>query len=205
MSSERQIEANRLNAQRSTGPRSPNGKARVASNALKHGLTGKQIVLPNENAEEFEAFRITLWTDLAPQGALEEELAGKIVADAWRLRRVPILEAALHARDLQEHIVEKTRQAFNPVPASLAWENGPKLDEETLKLNQPALRVAHALEKHLGGFVSLWRHEEVLTRSMLRMLHELQRLQAMRAGKPVVAPAVLDVNINYDSPENCES
>jgi hypothetical protein len=40
---------------------------------------------------------------------------------------------------------------------------------------------------------------------MLRTLHELQRLQAMRAGEPVVAPAVLDVNINYDSPENCES
>jgi hypothetical protein len=68
-----------------------------------------------------------------------------------------------------------------------------------------ALRVAYALEKHQGVFVSLWRHEEVLTRTMLKMLHELQRLQAMRAGEPVVPPAVLDVNINHDSPENCAS
>jgi hypothetical protein len=199
MSSERQIEANQLNAQRSTGPRSPDGKARVASNALKHGLTGKRVVLPNENAEEFEAFRIALWNDLDPQGALEESLAENIVANAWRLKRVPILEAALYARNLQERIVKQIESAY--------FSDGqrPKLNEEKLKLEQPALRVTYALEKHAAGFASLWRHEEVLARSMLRMLHELQRLQAMRAGEPVVAPAVLDVNINYDSPENCES
>jgi hypothetical protein len=51
MSSDRQIEANRQNAQRSTGLRNADGKARVASNALKHGLTGKQMVLSNENPE----------------------------------------------------------------------------------------------------------------------------------------------------------
>ena len=204
MSSERQIEANRLNAQRSTGPRSPDGKARVASNALKHGLTGKQIVLPNENAEEFEAFRIALWYDLAPQSSLEEELAGKIVADTWRLRRVPILEAALHARDRQDLIIEELTKASEFFAVSLDRPSR-RLVRETRKLNQPALSVAHALEEHLGGFVSLWRHEEVLSRSILRMLHELQRLQAMRAGEPVVAPAVLDVNISYDGPESRES
>jgi hypothetical protein len=59
--------------------------------------------------------------------------------------------------------------------------------------------------EHAAGFASLWRHEEVLARSMLRTLHELQRLHAMRAGEPVVAPAVLDVNISYDGPESRES
>jgi hypothetical protein len=49
-------EQNRINAQLSTGPRTPDGKARVASNALKHGLTGKRIVLRNENLEEFDDF-----------------------------------------------------------------------------------------------------------------------------------------------------
>jgi hypothetical protein len=49
VSSELQIEANKLNAQRSTGPRTPEGKQRVASNALKHGLTGKQIVSQRES------------------------------------------------------------------------------------------------------------------------------------------------------------
>ena len=74
-------------------------RARVASNALKHGLTGKQIVLPGEDPAEFDSFRSDLIVDLAPQGALEEILAEKIVADVWRLRRVPQLEAAFYWRE----------------------------------------------------------------------------------------------------------
>jgi len=54
MSNDQQIAANRLNAQRSTGPRTPAGKTRVSSNALKHGLTGREVVLPNENPDDFE-------------------------------------------------------------------------------------------------------------------------------------------------------
>jgi hypothetical protein len=61
---------------------------------MKHGLTGKQMVLPGEDPAEFDAYRSDLIIDLAPQGALEEILAEKIVADAWRLRRIPQLEAA---------------------------------------------------------------------------------------------------------------
>src|SRR5258708_2416955 len=95
VSSERQIEANRLNAQRSTGPSTPEGKQRVASNALKHGLTAKQMVLPNENPEDYDEFRSAMWNDLNPHGATEEVLADKIVNDAWRLRRVPGFEVAL--------------------------------------------------------------------------------------------------------------
>lgn len=95
MASERQIAANRLNALRSSGPRSAEGKARVASNALKHGLTGKQVVLPGEDPAEFDAFRSDLIADRAPQGALEEIFAEKIVADAWRFRRALQLVAAL--------------------------------------------------------------------------------------------------------------
>ena len=57
MVSDRQMEANKQNAQRSTGPCTADGKARVALNALKHGLTGKQIVLPDEDPEDFDAFK----------------------------------------------------------------------------------------------------------------------------------------------------
>ena len=98
MSNDRQVKSNKQNAQQSTGPCTADGKARVASNALKHGLTGKQIVLPNENSEDFDAFKVGLASDLNPQGELEEVLVEKIAADFWRLRRVPVLEAALHRR-----------------------------------------------------------------------------------------------------------
>jgi hypothetical protein len=94
VSSERQIESNKLNARLSTGPRTIAGKQKIATNALKHGLTGKQIVLPDENPDDFDEFSSTLWQDLDPQGTLEELLVEKIVADAWRLRRFPRLEAA---------------------------------------------------------------------------------------------------------------
>ena len=77
-------------------------KERVASNALKHGLTGKQVVLPGEDPAEFDAFRSGLIAELAPQGALEEILAEKVVADAWRLRRVSQMEAALYWREKRQ-------------------------------------------------------------------------------------------------------
>jgi hypothetical protein len=96
MSTRKQMEANRRNAQRSTGPRTADGKARVASNALTHGLTAKQIILRNENPRDFEAFRISLMNDLNLKGALQEVLGERIVIDSWRLRRVPVLEAALY-------------------------------------------------------------------------------------------------------------
>src|ERR1700756_1913725 len=91
MSSDRQIEANRRNAQRSTGPRTAHGKSRVAFNAVKHGLTGREAVLPHENSGQFDAFCKAVLNDLEPQGALEAVLVEKIVVDLWRLRRIPSL------------------------------------------------------------------------------------------------------------------
>ena len=57
MSTESQQTANETNAQKSTGPKSVEGKAKSAMNALKHGLKSKQIILPNENPLEFDQLR----------------------------------------------------------------------------------------------------------------------------------------------------
>jgi len=219
MTSQRQIEANRLNAQGSTGPRTPDGKERVASNALKHGLTGKRVVLPNENPEEFDTFRSALWEELAPRGALEEVLAEEIVADVWRLRRVPILEATVHARDEPELIVQAMireiaqikaaaedpdsdlllrmqKRELTPAERKALDKAQANLKEAQAKLDEPTLRVTRVLERHADELERLWRRGEALRRSMFRTLHELQRLQALRAGEPVTAPAVLDVDVN---------
>ena len=64
--SESQLEANRLNAQRSTGPRTAEGKARSSQNAVRHGLTAKCPVLPGEDPAEFAAFSEALFEDLTP-------------------------------------------------------------------------------------------------------------------------------------------
>ena len=84
MASDKQIEANRRNAQKSTGPRTVEGKAKAAGNAIKHGLLSRRIVLDCEDAEEFEAFRAAMVGDLRPAGAVEDLLADHAVASAWR-------------------------------------------------------------------------------------------------------------------------
>ena len=70
--SDAQIQANRLNAQLSTGPRTPEGKKRSSLNALRHGLSGQIVVLPNEDMQAYLAFGQRMLLDLAPQGELEK-------------------------------------------------------------------------------------------------------------------------------------
>jgi hypothetical protein len=217
MSSELRTEANRKNAQLSTGPRTADGKARVASNALKHGLTGKQVVLPNENPEDFDAYRIGLLNNLNPSGELEGTLVERIVIDAWRLRRVALLESALYRRGHQESIIahqEKEVSRYEYTMKSrlieteldeIRVEDGncqahadasAKLTESRSKLHDPSVEMTMVFEKYAETFANLSRHEAGLFRSFSRNLHELQRLQAIRAGERVAAPAVVDVDVN---------
>jgi hypothetical protein len=93
-------EASRRNGARSRGPVTPEGKARAARNALKHGLRAhKYVVLPDEDAAEFAALETALIDELAPQGVLQSLLAQRIARAAWRLDRADRLEAeVLEAR-----------------------------------------------------------------------------------------------------------
>ena len=90
-----QIEANRRNAQHSTGPRTPEGKAASSANATKFGLFATHLyVRPNE-AEAYEAMRGTLLNNLRPHGAFEESLALRIINANWRMQRCDQAEAAI--------------------------------------------------------------------------------------------------------------
>ena len=88
MSTIAQILANRQNAQKSTGPKSAEGKAVVAKNAVKHGLFAIETVIKGENMEDFELFREKIVEELDPQGAVETMLAERIVSLGWRLKRI---------------------------------------------------------------------------------------------------------------------
>ncbi len=87
MSSQARVAANRRNAAKSTGPRTTEGKAVVAQNAVKHGLWARQAVLRNEDPQEFELHRTRMLQKLAPDGPEEEAMAERIVALWWRLKR----------------------------------------------------------------------------------------------------------------------
>ena len=91
-------EASRKNGAKSRGPRTEEGKARSAQNALKHGMrAAKHVVLPDEDAAEFAALEAALLEELAPTGALQAMLARRIAVAAWHLARADRLEADLFA------------------------------------------------------------------------------------------------------------
>jgi hypothetical protein len=92
MISQRKIEANRRNSQKSTGPRTDEGKDKVKFNALKHGLTAATIVLPHEDAAAYE-HRLESWTrELNVPGELGEYLAERAVKISWQLDRADSYE-----------------------------------------------------------------------------------------------------------------
>lgn len=221
MSTDRQIEANRSNARKSTGPRTAEGKARVAENALKHGLVGRHIVLPNENPRRYNAFRAGIFAALQPEGDLESLLADTIVADAWRLRRIPMLEAAVHRRSHYERPVRQAQEVLDevraveksailasfskiPKPAEYRVEaekilREVKEENDELFMLDPVLDASRVLESSVAVFANLWRHERALSAGLHRALHELQRLQAIRRGEIVPAPGVLDLELHADA------
>ncbi len=104
MATEAQILANRSNAQKSTGPRTAEGKAIVAQNAVKHGLCGTETVVTGEDLGEFEFYRERMLAELDPAGEVQATLAERIVSLSWRLKRAERLQAAafdsLYARQI---------------------------------------------------------------------------------------------------------
>jgi hypothetical protein len=87
-------EINRRNAQKSTGPKTPEGKARSRFNAVKHGMAAKTLVLPGEDPEVFQE-RIEAWTaDLQPENDVEQYLVDRAAAVSWQLDRVDRADTA---------------------------------------------------------------------------------------------------------------
>jgi hypothetical protein len=93
MASPAQIIANQANAQHSTGPRTPEGKASVSHNALRHGLTAQHLVIRPEQQEEFNSLQDSLRDELDPQGAIEIITFHDLLHAAWNLHRFRCLEA----------------------------------------------------------------------------------------------------------------
>ena len=100
MASDKQIQANRLNAQKSTGPQSPEGKQRVAQNRTKHGLAGGHVVLPGEDQSAFDDLLATLIDNWQPHSETEAFLVDTMAFNQWRLIRIGRME---HASFLRKH------------------------------------------------------------------------------------------------------
>ncbi|HML74975.1 MAG TPA: hypothetical protein PKB02_10830 [Anaerohalosphaeraceae bacterium] len=93
MLSEKQLIANRNNCLKSTGPRTAEGKAAVAQNAMRHGLRSGRIIIRGESLDQYEQFRNDVLAQLAPEGPIEARLAGRIADCLWRLERAGRIES----------------------------------------------------------------------------------------------------------------
>jgi hypothetical protein len=87
--------ANAANAQLSTGPRTPEGKARSSQNARKHGLTAADLVIGPEDRAEFDEMLAEFREEIEPKGPLEHTLFDQLVSAAWNLRRIRRMETEL--------------------------------------------------------------------------------------------------------------
>ncbi len=219
MASEKQVRANRRNALKSTGPKTPEGKATVSLNATRHGLLSKEILLPVEDEDAFVELAERLRQELRPVGELEALLVDRIVAAQWRLRHLGRVETGVLAYELYGELKERARQEANnhedtDIDRLLRDTSGTVIADE--QKHREALSKAEEMEAKQGAetatlgrtfirdaeeanaFSKLSRYETAIERSLYRALHELlQRLQATRrAGGSVPPPAAVDVDVS---------
>ena len=160
MATDKQIAANRLNAQKSTGPKTPEGRAAVRLNGVKHGLFAQTLVLPGESESDFTSLLESYEAEHAPATPTEESLVLQAAMAMWRLRRLYHAEAAFLAR-------ERKSQA--------EWHSKTKFDDHTL--------TGMAISSNQNTVSTFRRQEASLERTYYRALRELERLRARRPAK----------------------
>jgi hypothetical protein len=116
MTSFRQIEANRRNACKSTGPITEEGKQRSRCNAVRHGLTAETVIGALEDAEDYKAFEAAIIADYDAQSAVERELVLRLASLLWRLRRATTMETGLF--DIQADYLREFRHGRQTLPES---------------------------------------------------------------------------------------
>jgi hypothetical protein len=177
MSTQKQINANRQNAKKSTGPKTERGKAAVSQNAVKHGIFAESVI-KGENVADYEAFHDEMLAEFAPVGAVESALAERIVSLWWRLKR---------AERMQNQAIDEMieHQIDNPLSKSIRMIN---LHAKGVKMGDPRYLINHL---QLGRIATYdWSNYKVLDRMMLyerriensviKLMKELKRFQVIR-------------------------
>lgn len=169
MTTAAQFEANRQNAQASTGPRTEAGKARSSQNATKLGLfSTRNCVLPKDR-EEYNELSQALWDRLNPHDSLEGAFAIEVIRATWRLRRCACVEADLgdHASSQEQEHVDK---------------QAPRLPVHDVMMNPSSAPVQTAVDRARAQALS----------SLRRSLAELRRLQTERQLRNETIPAQIE-------------
>ena len=174
--SPKQLEANRENAKLG-GVKTEEGKEISKYNALKHGILSREVLLEGEDEGSLIELGKRIRAEIKPSGEVELVLTDRIISNIWRLRRLLEVERA---------VMEWKREE------AIAWKyNFDKGEEHGMKQATKETLVNEDIEK-------LIRYETTLERSIYKALHELQRMQATRAGEKLPAPVAVDIDISQD-------
>jgi hypothetical protein len=157
-----QYAANRLNAEKSHGPTSPQGKARSKMNALRHGLTARVVVLPSEDMDAYNAFSKEIVDSLDAQTPVERQFAQTVADNQWRINRIRSIEDGM----LGMGHFEAAGDFDCP---------GPEIHS--------AMTAARAFRDDSKSFVNLSIYEQRLHRSMKESLRQLKELQTERRDR----------------------
>ena len=197
MTSFRQIEANRRNAQLSTGPVTDDGKRKSRQNAVRHGLTAETVIDALEDADDYAAFEMAVTADYDAQSAVEREIVLRLASLLWRLRRATTIESGLFKiqakqllqfrqrrsshRDRQKLINEMYRNAvaeddLRPDQDDLADDSSPPPEavaDQTDNLTHSYIRLSNLPTYPLDR---LSRYEATLWRQACQILFTLRCL-----------------------------
>ncbi len=150
------------NPNQSTGPRTEQGKQRCALNALRHGLTGRTVVMPYEDMDQYHTFCRRLFQTLAPETPLEEQYAQTFCDTQWRLNRARSLEDAMLSLGHSEEAGE--------------------IETEHVQVHA-VLTAARVFRDDNKSFLNLSLYEQRLQRTLEKSLRELKALQAERKAQ----------------------
>ncbi len=163
MLSDKQLAANRANAQLSTGPKSEEGKRRSSLNARRHNLTGQVTAMTDRRSHRpRRVLRTGMIKAMAPEGALELQLAQRIATDSWRLNRSSAIEDNIFALGLTDHAGD--------------------IDVDHPELHA-ALTAARTFTREAKSIELLTLYEQRINRSLQKNLALLQQLQATRKAE----------------------
>jgi len=191
--STRQLEANRRNAAKSTGPKTQAGKASSSRNACTHGFTATTVVLSTEDGSLFEQLRQELHAELCPVGLIETDLVDEIAAARWRQRRCATFETV----QLNHKIRERAADFGNKI-LSLDKETQAATAFKTIADFSKGLRDASLYEcRHRRIYEKAMK--ELAARQKLRQQSE--QVEEIEASTPDPEPPIEKVK-NEPIPEN---
>jgi hypothetical protein len=178
MSTQKQVNANRQNAKKSTGPKTDKGKAAVSKNAVKHGLFAKEAVITGENAADYEAYRDEFLAEMKPVGAIETMLAERFVSLAWRLMRAQRMQNQAFEDYIENHVTNPLTMRTRVLTCHA--QGIPLGDPRCTSGHLPLGRAAKADWGCCRVMERMFMYERRIELSMTRILHEFKKQQIMR-------------------------